>query len=90
MSGIKRIAAERLEHSEKHDRTVASDKVKNNDGQLRRGARKLSVDDPKVLHNYPPEGWDKKEWIKMCNKPYVERLAVIGSLVAAEIDRIEG
>lgn len=36
-----------------------------------------------------PANWDKQVWLKMCRKPYTERLAIAGALIAAEIDRIQ-
>ena len=33
-------------------------------------------------------GWNKKYLQKLIRKPYVERLAIAGALIAAEIDRI--
>lgn len=39
-------------------------------------------------HNYP-ENWDSQWWIDLCMKPYIERLAIAGSFLAAEIDRLQ-
>lgn len=86
--GIIIIKKERLEHSTKHKRNVLYDVQHNASGQLRRAARKLLVDDPSKLHDHPPKGWNKTIWVKMCKQPYINRIAIAASLIAAEIDRV--
>ena len=88
MNGIDKIKEERLEHLSKHKRSVLRDVKENSTGQLREGARKLLVHHPETLTEHQPEGWDKKLWAKMCNESYEKRLIIAGSLIAAEIDRI--
>ena len=39
-------------------------------------------------HECVPDGWDLDIWVKMCRKPYIERLSIAGALVSAEIDRL--
>lgn len=33
-------------------------------------------------------GWSRHYLIRLLNKPYIERLAIAGALIAAEIDRV--
>ena len=87
MTGIDLISKERKEQLTKHHRSIIKDVQDNCNGQLRSGARKLLIPNPSNLEDYPPEGWDKRIWKKMCNKPYKQRLIIAGALIAAEIDR---
>lgn len=86
-SGIELIAAERQEQFEKHGRTIMKDALENSQRQLVTGAIRL-IDTNQSSPN-PPHPWDHAIWDKMINKPYVERLAIAGALIAAEIDRIQ-
>lgn len=60
----------------------------NSKGQLRRAARKLLVNEPEKLLDYPPLGWSKKAWAEMCRKPYTDRLLLSAQLLAAEMERV--
>jgi hypothetical protein len=86
-TGIQLIQMERAEHFGKHEKDLAYDIEQNNNFQLGRGARKLLAK-AELLTEFPPEGWDKELWTKICHKTYLERLIIAGSLIAAEIDRI--
>ncbi len=91
MTGIELIAQERKERIEKHGRTVEQDVRNNNNRQLIQGATVLTRLN---LNTWPlnsikqekPPGWNPAIWERMCKKPYLERLAIAGALVAAEID----
>lgn len=37
----------------------------------------------------PPFGWDEEWWVRLCRKPYMERLAISAALLMAEIDRVD-
>lgn len=95
MTGIELIAQERKEQIEKHGKTVALDKKKNNQQQLSFAAALLTCPDP-IGMGYAtanndfscPEGWDVKVWMKIIVKPYKDRLIIAGALLAAELDRI--
>jgi len=85
--GTLRILEERISQIVEHDFTVVKDIKLNSNRQLTKAARKL-VSISTELVDYPPEGWDKKMWAKMCNKSYSERLIIAGALIAAEYDRV--
>lgn len=90
-TGIELIASERAEQLEKHGRTVEMDVVSNNAHQLTVAAANLcylgaTLTDAEIDAR-TPYGWNKAEWRKMMQKPYVERVAIAGALLAAEIDR---
>lgn len=93
MTGIEVIGVERTEQLYKHNRTVKYDVKANSKGQLAKGARKLLANAPDLvdfqLIDFPPEGWDKVIWAKMCNKSYKERVVIAGALLAAEYDRLD-
>lgn len=64
-------------------------------GQLAHAARLLSYEDDEELVRgkslegvFYPENWDKHRFLKLMQKPYLERLEIAGSFFAAEIDRI--
>lgn len=87
-TGIELIAEERREQIEKHGRTVQHDKEVNCFNQLPDAAIMLLGG---IVHedeeNACPFKWDTELWYKMMAKPYIERLVIVGALVAAEIDR---
>lgn len=88
-NGIELITIERKEQIEKHGRSVKDDVILNNDRQLLSSAIILCHKDPAwAFENKIPNGWDPDIWDKMLNKPILERLAIAGALIAAEIDRI--
>lgn len=41
------------------------------------------------FHECVPNGWDLDIWVKLCRKQYMERLAISGAWIAAEIDRLQ-
>lgn len=86
-NGTTRILKERVSQIVEHDFTVIRDIKLNSDRQLTRAARKL-ISVSTELVNYPPKGWNKEMWAKMCNKSYSERLIIAGALIAAEYDRV--
>lgn len=92
-TGIKLIAQERKEQIEKHGNTVLDD-VQYNDGfQLSHAASVLSQfglnsEPEEILLRKIPNTWYKERWLKMCRKPFEERLTIAGALIAAEIDRL--
>lgn len=92
-TGIELIAIERLEHFVKHGRTVETDHIENNHYQLSEAAGLLCHLDPEEFGDditaCCPTGWDEAQWEKMMSKSYKDRLIIAGSLIAAEIDRIQ-
>lgn len=104
-TGIELIAQERKEQIEKHGRTIEKDVAQNtghflnNNGeecyspQLPHAANMLLQADDELMSQYletfPPYDWDMVIWLKMCAKPYKERLIIAGALIAAEIDRLQ-
>jgi len=86
-TGIELIAEERRQQIEQHGRTVKADVDFNTGEQLRKAAHRLIEVCPSELN--PPKGWDGNIWAKMCRKPYLERMVIAGSLLAAEIDRVK-
>lgn len=96
MTGIELISQERQEQLTKHGRTVQQDKELNTEYQLTDAASALAVNMPEGVEaayiqgqlSNPPIGWNKNKWEEMLKKPYKERLAIAGALIAAEIDRI--
>lgn len=54
-------------------------------GQLIDASVKLSR---KEAFTVEPKNWDSNWWIDLCLKPYIERLAISASFLAAEIDRL--
>ena len=90
IDGASKIAKERSEHFSKHNRTIESDAKENQSGQLIEGA--MTLLQKKFKHNrqvIAPEGWDQEIFERMASKPYEERLIIVGSLVAAEYDRVQ-
>jgi hypothetical protein len=93
-TGIELITEERNEHLSKHGRTIEMDVKLNGKMELSFGAAILSCPDPSKFGSPEnifscPEGWNPSIWMKMIQKPYKERLVIAGSLLAAEIDRIQ-
>ncbi len=93
MTGIELITKERKEHPDKHGRTIQMDVKLNDKMQLSFASAILSCPNP-AQYGRPenifacPEGWDPILWMKMVSKPYEDRLAIAGSLLSAEIDRL--
>lgn len=84
MTGIEKIAQERLEQKIKHGRTVKSDYELNADYQLVDAAIKLMQGG---MHP-EPDNWNVDIWNKMLSKGDEERLVIAGALIAAELDRL--
>lgn len=92
-TGIELITKKRLEQIEKHGRTVERDVIENDSYQLMKAIHTMifysDIDKESdfYINERIPAGWNKQVWMKMCRKPYDERLAIGGALVAAELDR---
>lgn len=80
-------------------RTVELDVEHNKDNQLIIAAHLIAnytieeADDQSInflidLSELACLGWDRTYLVDLLHKPYVERLAIAGGLIAAEIDRI--
>ena len=93
--GIVKITERREEHFTKHKIEIIDDAINNKDYQLSFAAAALSCPFPEAMgmsieNGYScPIGWNLKVWTKMMHKPYSERLEIAGSLLAAEIDRLQ-
>lgn len=85
MTGIELIAKERQEQIEKHNWSLDHDKYVNSDGQIMKAVDSLIL----CVHEQWPSDWDPVYYWNITRKPATERLAVIGALIAAEIDRIQ-
>lgn len=85
-NGIMRMLTERIEHSQKHGRTIETDRLQNADGQLGIAAKSLLFEGK----TYPPAppGWDSDYWTRLISKPHSERLIYAGAFLAAEYDRL--
>lgn len=90
-TGIELIAEERREQIEKHGRTIERDNIENENGQLAHGAEMLlATEHEEGIDSVSyPDGWDPAICEHMLSKPYLERLAIAGALIAAEIDRLQ-
>lgn len=89
-SGIELITEERLQQIEKHNRTIDSDVYSNDCGELRIAAMGLlNQKEDRIYMGEFPAAWDEAICEHMASKPYRERLIISGSLIAAEIDRIQ-
>lgn len=86
MTGIALIAQERAEQITKHGYTRDNDKLHTN-GQLAEAAIYAINGDYETY----PKDWnpDFKDKIGGLGKTYIQRLAVAGALIAAEIDRMQ-
>jgi len=104
-TGIELIAEERAEQLGKHNRTIEDDVLYNDSTELVRAAMGLAftghftfeqLESPLIQAHLldlrlrsKPVKWGIEIWENMCNKTYVERLAIAGALIAAEIDRVQ-
>ncbi len=84
-TGINLIAKERREQIKKHNRSVALDIIQNPKGELLFGAQALMEDD----YGCFPSQWDSVICANMLAKSEIERLAIAGAFIAAEIDRLQ-
>lgn len=87
MTGVELIAIERQEQIIKHKRTIENDVIENREGQLIDGAMQLLKELPNDRKK--PYMWNKPIWEHMRNKGDIERYAIAGALIAAEIDRLQ-
>jgi len=102
-TGIELIAIERQEQLTKHGRTIKYDTNFNVHYQLSQAASVLVYNDPEELdasiaeadderydfsHVCPPM-WSEAIFNRIMNKPYMDRLIIAGTLIAAEIDRLQ-
>lgn len=81
--GIIKIAAERNEHVEKHGFDLDHDKT-NNKGELANVAVAIITGD----NTHFPKWWGTQFLVRAAGKSRIEKLAIAGSLIAAEIDRL--
>lgn len=92
--GIVKISIERDSQFLKHGYSIESDLKNNNAHQLSKAASILCVHESDYgcleieyfIEDHCPDGWDKKRWEYMLRKPFLERLVIAGSLLAAQID----
>ena len=88
-TGIEQITKERNDQIEKYGYT-GEWQAKNPEfyacGQLIKAAKELLEENNPFLCE--PENWDEAWFLKLLNKPYKERLAIAGALIAAELDRL--
>lgn len=102
-TGVELIAIARGKQLAK-GRTIALDVKYNSEAQLISAAHIIShyflheinhvIDDETMEHLIEASelmalGWDTNYLKKALKKPYIERLAIAGALIAAEIDRIQ-
>ena len=88
MTGIEMIAKERDEQLTKHKLSVIRDSMVNPNKELLMGVYALLDRDGEGNFDLFPEDWDEDMCQHMLTKPYHERLAIAGALIAAEIDRL--
>lgn len=90
-TGILLIAKEREEQINKHGRTIEGDSKINKEKQLSWVASTLispfKIGSRQKFASMPID-WDEMTLLKMCSKPYKERLIIAGALIAAELDRL--
>lgn len=86
---IEAIAAERDHQLTKY--SIEQDVAINSgiEKPLTRAAAFLSLERLTFVHYMRPIGWAESVWLKMCAKPYKERLVIAAALIAAEIERLE-
>ena len=92
-TGIELITKERHEQIYKHKITPEFDFKHNSEEQLVLGAIDLLLVDEIMsddeIKYVTPKGWDADIFLKICSKPYKERLIIAGAFIAAEIDRLQ-
>lgn len=90
-SGAELIFTERQKQLTTLGKTIEDDYKYNSKGHLLYAARILlstkKLTAPFIFESCPID-WELGQWIKMCNKPYKERLIIAGALLAAELDRL--
>lgn len=82
-SGLELIAKERMEQIVKH----GFDKEHDGNDKHQNGELADAAHFALTLHGWPEE-WDREFADKIAKKPYKERLAIAGALIASEIDRL--
>lgn len=85
-TGIELIADERNEQINKHGRTLESDIVNNQYGELAVVARYLLSDFP--TEQSWPRTWSREFKFQLDRKSKRERFIIAGALIAAELDRL--
>ena len=95
--GVALIATERAKQLS--TRSVESDIELNDQHQLSYAAQVLlNVDyenyftvkgsiGKEYADKYCPPNWDRDKWFALLQKPFKERLIIVGALIAAELDR---
>ncbi len=86
--GLSKTIKERLEHFEKHGRTIEDDKRLNHSRKLIDGTLALISNKGEGNSSLFPNDWDNSLCNKMIEKTYSERLILAASLLIAEYDRI--
>ena len=90
MTGTELITRKRQEQFTKRGITVEMDVKYNKAMELAEAASVLAhpFGSVKKRFSHMPEDWNNEGALKMCSKPYKERLIIAGALIAAEIDRL--
>lgn len=88
-TGIEMITKEREEQVAIHFKSIEQDVKMNPNGQLIDAARALAYTKHSSRAISRPENWSPEYWEKVIQKPQIERLAIAGALIAAEIDRLQ-
>lgn len=88
-SGHELIAAERQEHQSKHGYDLDHDLYVNSENELPRAATIIIDAEHNDIDDWRRLEWNEKMYLKIINKSRVEQLAIAGSLIAAEIDRLQ-
>lgn len=84
MTGIEKIAQERLEQKTVHNHTLMNDYQQYPDFELMDAAVAIL----QSRKDFWPSNMDAETFDKISKKSYEERLVVAGALIAAEIDRL--
>lgn len=89
MTGVELIAKERQEQTEKHEWTAKHDDSYQ-ERELAHAARTIILYADTPSFEVPREGWpwSRAWWHRIQNHSEIERLAIAGALVAAELDRL--
>lgn len=68
--------------------SVESDVIENPNGELIKGAIVILDPEHTDLSDFP-NNWNKGFCESVINKPWIERLVIVGALIAGEIDRLQ-
>lgn len=80
-TGIDLISKERNEQIEKHGYTTSKDSKYKNNELIKASASIIATGEK----DFP---FDVESYGKIMKKPYLQRLAIAGALISAEIDRV--